>query len=320
MAKSKYDDEKYIGFTSGKLTVVEVGLRNDHYAGAIWRCRCSCDGNIKEYRASMIYNKLTKSCGCEQINIKGAKFNNKEYIGKIYGDLRVVEIANSEKIGVYWKCECIHCHNITLRKAQEVLAGKTVRCRNKSCIRDRKLTNIKYNKDDYLGKEYNLLRVERYFIEEYNGHDVVMWECKCLNCGSIIKLPASKVANGCYVSCGCLHASKHEVMIENILKKNNIVYKREVSFDDLIGVGGGKPRFDFELIDSRGNKKLIEYDGRQHFMESFITSTWNTERTLQNDKIKNNYCKDKGIELVRISQTFNNTDELENYMKINNII
>lgn len=264
MAKSKYDDEKYLGFTSGKLTVVEVGLRNNHYVGAVWKCQCSCDGNIKEYRASMIYNQYTQSCGCEQVNVKSAKFNSKEYIGKVYRDLRVVEIANSDNRGVHWKCECIHCHNITLRKAQEVVSGKTVRCRNKLCIRNRELTNIKYSKDEYIGKEYNLLKVEKYNIEEHDGYDVVMWTCKCLNCGSFIKLPASRVARGSYVSCGCLRKSKHEVMIENILIKNNILYKREVSFPDLIGVGGGKPRFDFALIDSRGNKKLLEYDGKQH--------------------------------------------------------
>ena len=318
--KSQYDSNKFLGFQSGKLTVVEVGLRSTKYIGAIWKCRCSCNGNIKEYRASLIKNRYTQSCGCMTVNNLSSKFNNDRYMKNIYGDLEIVGIVESENIGVHWECKCIHCGEITVRKAQYVADGKTTRCRNKNCIRLRNKTNIKYNKDEYINKEYNLLKVLEYNIEKYKGYDNVMWKCQCLNCNSIVKLRASQVVAGAVLSCGCLHKSKHEVMIEHILLKNGITYVREVSFKDLIGVGGGKPRFDFAIIDRQGNKKLIEYDGIQHFIEPVITSTWNTERTIHNDKIKNNYCKEHDIELIRISGNFSTEEELERYMIKNRII
>lgn len=320
--KSKYDDNKYIGFKSGKLTVVKVGLRSDKYAGAIWECKCSCNGNIKKYRASLIANRYTQSCGCETINVKSSKFNDKSYIGKIYGDLKVASISNEDKKGVYWTCECIHCRHITTRKAQDVYHNKITRCRNKQCLRDRNKTNIKYNKDEYIGKVYNLLKVEKYSIEEdeTNNSDSVIWTCRCLNCGRVTKIRAALVVSGSYISCGCVHTSKHEIMLEHIFNKNNIQYKKEVSFDDLFGIRGGKLRFDFAIIDSRGNKKLIEYDGKQHFIEPVLTSTWNTEATLLNDVIKNDYCEKHNIELIRISKNFTNEDTFEEYLVKNKII
>lgn len=318
--KAKYDDIKYIGFKSGKLTVTEVGLRSNKYPGSIWKCKCSCNGNIKEYRATLIANQFTKSCGCETINNKCSKFDSKEYFDRIYGDLQPLECIDNEKHGIYWVCKCIHCGDTTTRKAQEVVYGKTVRCRNKKCKRDRNLTNIKYNKELYLGKIYNFLEVLSYSIDNINNRDVVMWECKCLNCGNTIKLRASQVANNAYVSCGCIHISKHEKMLENIFSRNNITYRKEVQFDDLIGIGGGKPRFDFAIIDRQGNKKLIEYDGKQHFIDAFETSTWNTKRTIENDIIKNEYCERNNIELIRISKNFTLESDFEEYLKNNNII
>ena len=320
MAKSKYDDEKYIGYTSGKLTVVEVGLRNNKFAGAIWKCKCSCNNNVKEYRASFIFNRLTQSCGCESVNNKSRIFDSEEYIGKVFEDILVDGVVDTKNSGVHWRCKCMHCGNITVRKAQDVVHGKTTRCRNKKCIRLRNKTNIKYNRDEYIGKEYNLLKVMSYYIDKYKGYDIVMWKCKCLNCGNTVDCVATQVVHGSVVSCGCLHRSKHEVFLEKIFEKYHIQYRKEVSFDDLTGIGGGKPRFDFAIIDKNGNKKLIEYDGAQHFKEAFETSTWNTERTIENDKIKNTYCKNKGIELVRISDNFKNIDDMYDYLVQNNII
>ena len=49
---------------------------------------------------------------------------------------------------------------------------------------------------------------------------------------------------------------------EKLLKENNILFKREYTFPDLFGIGGGKLRFDFGILDNRGNLLyLIEYDG-----------------------------------------------------------
>ena len=40
----------------------------------------------------------------------------------------------------------------------------------------------------------------------------------------------------------------------------------------------------------------------------------------ENDKIKNNYCKEHDIELIRISGNFSTEEELERYMIKNRIV
>lgn len=66
-------------------------------------------------------------------------------------------------------------------------------------------------------------------------------------------------------------------------------------FDDCRGLGGLPLRFDFYLPELN---LMVEADGRQHEGPDPSTPWMDDPRT--HDKIKNKYCKDKGITLVRI--------------------
>lgn len=100
--------------------------------------------------------------------------------------------------------------------------------------------------------------------------------------------------------------------IENILRENNIKYQKQYTFNDLVSKKNALLRFDFAIFDKENNlKQLIEFDDRQHFK---YESNWNQSeeefKILQeNDKRKNDYCKEKNIKLVRISYLdYNNID------------
>jgi hypothetical protein len=45
---------------------------------------------------------------------------------------------------------------------------------------------------------------------------------------------------------------------------------------------------------------IIEFDGRQHFQETDHFS-YSYKKVVEHDTIKNNYCADKNIRLIRIS-------------------
>ena len=47
----------------GRLTVIKR-LKNNDKGGQVWLCRCSCDGNEKQYLRSSLLSKNTQSCGC----------------------------------------------------------------------------------------------------------------------------------------------------------------------------------------------------------------------------------------------------------------
>jgi len=73
--------------------------------------------------------------------------------------------------------------------------------------------------------------------------------------------------------------------------------------------------FDFYLL---MHNILIEFDGKQHFEPiSYGMSSEKAEKSFlklkQNDKIKNKYCLDNNINLIRIPYTEKN---IENVLKI----
>ena len=56
--------------------------------------------------------------------------------------------------------------------------------------------------------------------------------------------------------------------------------------------------FDIAIFDNDFNLSyIIEYDGKQHFTQ---VSNWNFEKTRKHDLIKNKYCFDNNIPLIRI--------------------
>jgi hypothetical protein len=85
---------------------------------------------------------------------------------------------------------------------------------------------------------------------------------------------------------------------ECITKRN--CSNREKSFEGCTNKGGGKVcrrlRFDFYLPEQN---TLIEYDGEQHFVQRGKFGN-KFDALKQNDIIKNNYCKDNNIKLIRI--------------------
>lgn len=92
-----------------------------------------------------------------------------------------------------------------------------------------------------------------------------------------------------------------------MLTENNFSFKPEVSFEDCLTELGRKMYFDFGVYNGETLQYLIEYDGEQHFYYSDGDKTWNTkenfERTQKRDEIKNTWCKEHNIPLIRIPYT-----------------
>lgn len=100
---------------------------------------------------------------------------------------------------------------------------------------------------------------------------------------------------------GCPHCreSKGERDISIFLKKNKISFKRQHTFKGCVNPKTGrKLRFDFYLP----NYNLcIEYDGEQHFKPKKRFGGENGYNlTIYRDNIKNEFCKNNKIKLMRI--------------------
>jgi hypothetical protein len=102
-----------------------------------------------------------------------------------------------------------------------------------------------------------------------------------------------------YGKCGCSRCkeSKGENKIRIFLKRNNIIFEQEKTFDNCFHKS--KLIFDFYIPE---NNLCIEFDGIQHFKPmSFFGGKEGYEDTIKRDGIKNKFCLENNIDLIRIS-------------------
>lgn len=105
--------------------------------------------------------------------------------------------------------------------------------------------------------------------------------------------------HGGTLSCGCLK-SKGEKKVGLLLQKIDIQFKKEKTFNDCVNPKTGhKLRFDFYLPDYN---TCIEYDGTTHY--GTTNGGWQTPENFSfirySDYIKNQYCENNNIKLIRI--------------------
>lgn len=257
-----------------------------------WHIRCVYCNEEKTIRADSL--KKNNICKCQK----------DKNLNQIFGKFKVIErtpLRSTDKCVIY-KCECIECGHI------QNIASNVLHSQRKSCdnCSTRKSTLI-----DMTGQTYNWLTViQRDNSIEHSGHENdAYWICRCNLCGSIKSIRGFSIRNGLTKSCGCIK-SVGETIIAQLLNQNNIKFKKEYSFDDLKYID--KLRFDFAIFDDNNNLlHLVEYDGDQHFITH--NSGWNNQENLNKiqirDTLKNEYCKEKGIKLIRIKYDENITFE-----------
>ena len=207
--------------------------------------------------------------------------------GEKFGKLLVLK--RGENIGGHaaWICQC-DCGNIKTISSDSLRCGKTKSC---GCLKKEKSNYI-----DLTGQKFNKLEVLRREGQTLEGE--ALWFCQC-ECGNTCVVRGRYLRNGHTKSCGCMSESSGEQKIKELLKENNISFEQQKKFEDC------KDKrilpFDFYV----NNKYIIEFDGEQHFKSK--NSGWNTEEKLiitqKHDKIKNEYCKNNNIPIIRIPYT-----------------
>jgi len=121
--------------------------------------------------------------------------------------------------------------------------------------------------------------------------------------------------------CPFCNESKGEKKIRNFLEDNNILekynsddlcFQPQYKFYDLLSDRSNPLKFDFVILLENNIQVLIEYDGIQHFkwIEGMMTKD-DFETIQYHDKLKNEYCNNKHIKLLRIPYwDFDNIEEI----------
>ena len=140
-----------------------------------------------------------------------------------------------------------------------------------------------------------------------NGNAKLKWKCSK---GHEWEASPDNIKNG-KKWCPVCNESKGENIIDRYLTFNKILFVRQKRFEDCKGIKNKLP-FDFYLPQYN---LLIEYDGEQHYMPikfhncSNETSIKSFQNTINSDNIKNEYCKQNNIKLIRISYLEKNNIE-----------
>lgn len=297
------DKKNPIGQKFNMLTVISQA--ESKKGKRYWNCQCEC-GNLKQIATDKL--GITKSCGCLL-----HKSHYEDLTNQIFGFLKVIEYNGKDKSGkILWKCECLKCGTFTQVRANDLKAGKVVSCgcygaeKRLEKYREYLLEKEPEYRKDLTGQKFNKLTV-MYFnnqlTKEKNANRATnkraVWHCIC-ECGNECDVDSSSLINGGIKSCGCL-ISAGELKIRELLVKNNIPFKTQYRFENCILPSGIKASFDFYVQD----KYIIEYDGEQHYLQTpqGFYSQEKIDKIHKHDELKNQYCKNNNIPLIRIPYT-----------------
>ena len=222
-----------------------------------------------------------------------------------FGKLTAIEKTNKRKDGcIVWKCQC-DCGNIIEIPSRSLKSGNTKSC---GCFRKEE-NNKRFSKDI---KNLRFGKLIALSPTEERKHGSIVWNCKC-DCGNFCKVSAEQLLAGKTQSCGCLN-SKGNQLILNLLQQSNYNFSSEY----FVIINNIRYAFDFVVFNTDNSIKcFIEYDGILHFEQDKYHG-WSTkenwEKTHTNDIIKNNYCFQYKIPLIRIPYTEYNNITL-NYLQ-----
>ena len=280
-----------IGQKFGHLTVMfrtNPPEDSNKKGDAWWACKCDC-GNEKlvRIRGDRFKTESNLSCGCDFKKV-GRKIDNTIQIGQKYGKWTIKEFKGVIDTHASYLCEC-ECGTQKILYGSALKRGETKSCQ--LCSLGHKL--------DITGQKFGKLTALE--PTEKRSNSFIIWKCQC-DCGNICEVSLGNLKSGNTKSCGCIGLSYGEYCIQQLLNENKISYTTQKKFNNCIFENGYLAIFDFYIED----KYIIEFDGEQHFKYRYDNDYhgWNNKNnfktTRKNDLIKNKYCFDNNIPLIRI--------------------
>lgn len=190
------------------------------------------------------------------------------------------------------------CGDIYKVKPHDFLSGK--RC--PYCKGNAKKTDAQFKQEvyDLVGSEYTVLGA---YVNAYTKIRV-----KHNQCGHIYKVKPHHFLEG--ERCPYCNSPKGEVIITKILKSLNINYEYQKTFDGLRD--SQSLSYDFFIPDQN---ILIEYQGMQHYQPvDYFGGEAKFEYQQKHDKMKADYAKDNGYNLIAVPYTEDTLSKIKKYL------
>ena len=264
-------------------------------------CRCMLDGNVWETFPHI----LLSGHGCPLCANKNQnRRTHEEYINEMnikHPNIIPLDLFSGVNKKMHFKCsECGYewfaVSNALLNKSN----SGCPKCSN----------HIKVSEEMFADRVS-----ENEYVEYIGGYIDMSHHAnfRCKVCGYLWDTLPTSILKG--RGCPKCNVSQGEKKIGEVLDTLKISYNTEHTFDNCKYIN--YLRFDFFLPDYN---TCIEYDGEQHFHPVRFVKHDNKgtpqalfEKTRYRDKLKDEYCKDNGITLIRIPYTdFDNIESIIN--------
>lgn len=167
----------------------------------------------------------------------------------------------------------------------------------------------KFTTDEFINKSKKL-HGDKYDYSLVNYEDIkTKVKIICPIHGIFEQTPLSNLKGH---GCAMCNDSKGEIKVKNFLEKYKLKFERQKTFDNC----KNQKLLPFDFYVSEYNA-CIEFDGKQHFVS---IDYWGGEKSFEllkkRDEIKNLFCKNNNIKLIRIRYDENITKILEKELNL----
>lgn len=257
---------------------------------------------IKKFRDYNLGHKNTNKDSCDKCKVcKRHELTFKSRQEKHYKEMLIQSEKNNYEL-ITQKTEIKNLktrikyicpkHGIHEMKLANYLIGR--KCPD--CATEQRRKKYQINKEDLIE---NISKFGGTLLNpnEYINSQTKNLRVLCPECGNeFLTSYRSFTQHGGQVCRECAKSAESigEKKIRHFLEEHSIEFEQEKWFPDCRDVN--PLPFDFYIP---SKNLIIEFDGRQHFAET-DHFTYSYSKVLSHDAIKNKYCEEKGIELIRI--------------------
>ena len=266
------------------------------------KCKCLIDNF--EWEATP--HTLLDGHGCPECQRRNQNWRTQEQFNKEMKEKHptIIPLTNFTKVNDIMSFKCKVCE-YEWQTAPNVLLNREgygcPKCANHGMVSEKEMV-----------ERLSVCNPTIKYIDGYKGitHHA---NFECLRCGNKWHTPPNSVLHG--RGCPNCNLSHGALEIKRVLDDLKIIYETEYRFEDC--KSERSLPFDFYIPSTN---TCIEYDGEQHFMPVRFNKIMTQDQLQRNfeslrrrDAIKNIYCKNNGINLIRIPYTeFDNIENILN--------
>lgn len=283
---------------TGRYTIEEIRevvsktpatLISCDYKG-VYEClefKCECGEIFKTNWTTFISRKkyFCNACSFKKRREKSIL----DLTGMTFGELRVLHIDKNKKNRIHWMCQCSCGKKASVSSLALTRKDGTKSCGCKAPIKK------DFTINDVRQKISELSECELLSTEYINAHRKLLFKCSC---GKEFQRSWANFTNKNKRKCpSCTKKeSSLEREVREILEQMKEVFLQQYTFDECRNEM--VLPFDFYMPEKN---IAIEVDGVHHFKPiDYYGGEEQFKKQNIRDEIKNNFCKDNGIKLIRI--------------------